>query len=802
MFVRASAISFIKGYNTVFSISGNDTEDREMLNLCFGKIIGNDSKSLLEKYLKLLIDYNLGAWIGSFIEELQDAKLQDAEEEINPDITQLLEDFNKVYLEKQDSVGEIMSEFDIAIQSNETEKCMELLNRLWSEIAKETWEDEIKNKLYFIGIAQCNLKMESVLIGQNSKIWFYFSDNVEKFVKLEEDSFKGGQGESGYYEFLTDKSYMDGKTYCSYNEPIFKDFEALLSKYKEIGKNMHQVMRYNFDEIRDALSSREFARFVFLTGLMFYNAADSDEFGDFILNYFPYLDTDYKTKLYIERMIVQTALNAKNLQLSAAVLNCMTMGYYGLTEKELRKNNDKEREKAIETIQESIELIGEVSVVVAKKIGLEPDMVESYIKDSLIKCGFLNKCCDFNDFDNKMLIVILKQNLLYFIETFLLKKDYDYNSCKTKYGERYIYSCFRRICRMDDSKYQLSNKIIEKAKKLQRNIKICVKNLNNKNMRYEQVKGVWDKINQDIVRRTEEGIVEKINSTSVEIKSLTEQADGEKNEEEKIKKYEELSKKITYDLSSAAFVNYRLESELACAGYEKTILKELGENTNDSLFNRVPNRRDEIKNELFQFEFLYRIYDRAPKINYANVIMPLTRSIEIVLNELFGKIKKDELFYYIDNQGKKCLTINKHFGDCNNKKTAVELGTAAHLFDDNKGKIKIWKNWWNRGGYVDLSELTKFAKIEYTLPTLQQAKDANGNTLYRTFEPYSKSISKDDTDDTNRKILFGALLYVSKEYRNKAAHIETLSSKDCEKCKKLLISEKKLFWILLATFKR
>ncbi len=299
---------------------------------------------------------------------------------------------------------------------------------------------------------------------------------------------------------------------------------------------------------------------------------------------------------------------------------------------------------------------------------------------------------------------------------------------------------------------------------------------------------------------------EKIELREEEWKQRTELREEEwKNlNDELVQKYEDKAKEVEKKaLQSAVGTNYshikeNVKNDLL--RYEQEVMNLLG--ISGSLLQKTDrsggNRGEIITSQLYTSELTFRLLtdsveDNEP-VDITISILPLTKSIELVLKELYNQISVNELEDFANskflNPGKDRKLYFDYDRSSNtfSKKSTIELWALIQLFNDQKININ-WEQWWNRNGsYVDLDILKKFAGA-VTLPQLE-----DGNLTCSV--PATFQTSK----EANRKILFNALNFIRDRYRNPIAH-STLQPQDYHDCRDYLISGQKLLWILLAIMK-
>lgn len=280
----------------------------------------------------------------------------------------------------------------------------------------------------------------------------------------------------------------------------------------------------------------------------------------------------------------------------------------------------------------------------------------------------------------------------------------------------------------------------------------------------------------------------------------------EEKVQELVSKYEEKAEEIRISSERVAFsANYKKikkDVDSSLLQYEEDIKSILG--IEESLLFKLDDRKQkklsyELKKQLYTSELTYHLLDEATEkgepIDVTISVLPLTKSIELVLKKLFSHIPLEALEDFSESKFKDPSEARKiFFNDVKpdvkpQKKEQIEMWALTQLFNDQIlcGK---WDQWWNSNSeYVDLSLLRKLSGI-ITLPQLEDKK-------YKSSDPASFQPS----DKENIKILYQALNYIRDRYRNPIAHSTRLKKDDYVNCRDILISGQKLFWILLAIIK-
>ncbi len=282
--------------------------------------------------------------------------------------------------------------------------------------------------------------------------------------------------------------------------------------------------------------------------------------------------------------------------------------------------------------------------------------------------------------------------------------------------------------------------------------------------------------------------------------------------EELNNKYEEKAEEIRINTEKSAIGQnyYKIKENVdeRLSEYEKETIRILGISETSILTKLDTGEKklsDELKKQLYTSELTFRLLDDAADddepVDITIAVLPLTKSIELVLRELYDRIDDKELGDSSNNIFKKSNDKKIYFSLDTTKKCylrkegkKVEMWALTQLFNDQLINVD-WNAWWNKNDkYMDLSLLEKFESFG-ELPQLEDGKTKSSN-------PAGFIKSGTEIIKTNRKILFQALNYIRDQYRNPIAHSTKLNKSDYEECRKILISGQKLFWILLAIIKK
>ena len=210
-------------------------------------------------------------------------------------------------------------------------------------------------------------------------------------------------------------------------------------------------------------------------------------------------------------------------------------------------------------------------------------------------------------------------------------------------------------------------------------------------------------------------------------------------------------------------------------------------------------------------ELVYRLLsarEDSDKLDFSAALISLTKCIEILLHEIYKRLKIIE-YPDIDNDTKKNYFFNGI------KKESVEFGKMIYALGDSKYTKKIINNkgteelifgsrysknfesrfkYWRGHEVIEIEKLKRFDGLEFRI---HDRKYVNNTPV---LEEYTSSFSQDSTN--NRILLIKALEYVKDNYRNKVAHKDGVSIKSCEDAREILLQTKDLMWILIYLTKR
>ncbi len=215
---------------------------------------------------------------------------------------------------------------------------------------------------------------------------------------------------------------------------------------------------------------------------------------------------------------------------------------------------------------------------------------------------------------------------------------------------------------------------------------------------------------------------------------------------------------------------------------------------------------DECKNMMITSEIVYRTLvarKDAETLDYSPSMIPLTKVIEYLLNDIYNRIKYNIVF---DGPG---MNIDSRSVDFFRDKytmkprNGLEMGPAIKMLSDgflrfergnlvyasyHLGQGRSRFSQWYGDEHVDWDLLRDFSGIKL---------DCNS---FETNSPVVKLTIGNDTN-VNRRIFIGALEYIKNFYRNKVAHKDGIKRPRMEKCREDMLTAQKLIWMLIYIIK-
>lgn len=220
---------------------------------------------------------------------------------------------------------------------------------------------------------------------------------------------------------------------------------------------------------------------------------------------------------------------------------------------------------------------------------------------------------------------------------------------------------------------------------------------------------------------------------------------------------------------------------------------------------------DECRNMLITAEIVYKtLSERADskELDYSPAMIPLTKVVEYLLNQVFNKIKP---FINFDNDFRikndyRDDNFRRIFGDSDDSgwkpKDSIELGPCIKMLCNgninlNSHEVLYESKWfcahgknrrqdWHVDNFINWSKLSRF------VPEIIQCNAFN--------DPKGKNTKKfafSNDVETNRLIFITSLEYVKNAYRNQVAHKNGIDKPKMDECRDNMILAKKLIWILI-----
>lgn len=239
---------------------------------------------------------------------------------------------------------------------------------------------------------------------------------------------------------------------------------------------------------------------------------------------------------------------------------------------------------------------------------------------------------------------------------------------------------------------------------------------------------------------------------------------------------------------------------------EEFYLQRLGISPEEMAENPTAKRKYfEIENLLVTSEFTYRelIKEERPELyDFSVSILPLTKSLEDILGEVFEKVKPEvkEKFNLKDNKMRFLRKIfDKEYFTLYDGVRMISPFKNISLEKNNDGTCSVITDLNEKGSafefdiftecgvnkYLDLTKLKDFAPLE-----LRVSSEKDG--LNECNIPLSP------TDDKHNQFVFGECIdYIRKYFRNVSAHRDGVRLETAENCREIMLVTQGVIWILL-----
>lgn len=249
--------------------------------------------------------------------------------------------------------------------------------------------------------------------------------------------------------------------------------------------------------------------------------------------------------------------------------------------------------------------------------------------------------------------------------------------------------------------------------------------------------------------------------------------------------------------------------------YVSLIAQTYGKNYRNSDFARRVHHDDkgcwdrldeECRSMMITSEIVYRTLvarQDADELDYSASMIPLTKVIEYLLNEIYSKLKGNIVF----DGPEMNIDFNsvRFFKDKNDTepKECLEMGPAIRVLSD--GHLKFGNRGFVYASYFLNPERSRFEEWKGNLYIdWSRLRDFKGTMLKcHSFDKGSgveQFILGSDTE-YNRKVFIGALEYIKNCYRNKVAHKDGINREKMEKCREDMLIAQKLIWMLIYIMK-
>ncbi len=820
--------SFIEGFIAL----NKDIKNVKQVQSCVERMFGQ-WEDRFRDYLDLLKKYHYEIWIVDFyrlVSEDFHARVFELDRLIGGIDERLLECCKKAATfegeERLDHEKELIrtwcgeegltryvmeAEFEPFFHEDQRLKCLKLQQRIWELYARRNWHGEDEEAVFgSLHIASLTGRMKEML---RSFAVTYYDLGIEGF------SPKDGENPDGrvLYHFLTERD-PDTKEEKAFNEPNLKRFEQVLEEFSDIGGNMLAVWEKGSSVFGHRLPEEARGDFLYCLLLFSFHGMEPDAFSSCLIRYYPRLPFELRKKVYAKRMIIKTAFKVHEISRHSALMNLVWDGVRIYPEEELKALEA----RALRGIKSGTGLLDELSKALADASHGETDksIYDRRIWDEVIKYREIlvlfgpeqKREAGPGEYRVDQLITFIR-NIAYGLEDD--KLGYYGSGLWLTEADREILSSERHemIKALNGINLELKN---AKPSIEHHALKEVFDRLKEESLRYseklliEDAGSMFAKLSDEMdqLRKQYE---EEVNGLAEENERLREQyeeeIDGlaEENEllredsenlrkiiEEMERKAEEAAEEIKRKANTELLNTWKEISLNKCREYEQEILSRL--NREGSLLDGTTCRQA-IEKELFTSEFVFHMLEQSERTigagtDYSVAILPLTKSVEIVLSELlYSRMSEADLESYTNNNGNQYLDTRKS-PTVKKNKDEIELGPLAYLFkNDDPG---VWKDPENGYKYVN------YAVLAEELCGLKLTTGDGRETEFKGVRQAYTEEERTKADEENRRTIFRAIMHVAKKYRNPVAHKDMFGESGYIKAKELILSEHRLLWVLLA----
>ncbi len=799
MFISNSVASFLKAYGTDITKFTSDT-----IKMKETYILSHDKE--LKAYLKILVECDLLYWIAEFYSNLEEKNADRFKLylwSLSENERKLCDEYRRVSTENQmkvyknpledyykdrDSIGSVLNRLIWNPHNNDEEKkkWFGILISLWEKMSSYHWDDVSKNRIYAECLRQCVDTTDMVLMNE-------FQDNVSIGIPTIDTEWDDADE---YYKVLTGR--ISNYSIVNDKKVGIRNFVEKVPEFKEIGKYIIDTVEQADDIIRSAFDRDDESRLFYQAALSCFNVMGYEEFAKFLIRYYDRIG-NYKEALCMDRMFVKTVMETKDIRLATSLMGAFI---YDKDKTVFRVN--KIRDEAKSSINEMTDII--------------ESAVREY-KDRYKELGYENlEDIIWGDYIKQPefweIIRGLDENCRKeFINALSLKKLWVYLN-NIRWG-------------IDDMKHTLlpqmgknqqillwekHNYLIKLTEKMQQALK------DERQIKWRDGRR---RLEREFTEHVEKLVLENMKNSLRELQAEIEKmrscykdSDGDEKErilQDALEKYEKRTKTILDEVGNILNITGITERQ-DYMKFEMEIREIIGEQEKEDLMStRLENDvKEKIKDELFtsaQVFFLLGVTkkEQDEPVDFSVAILPLTKTLELVVNALFARIDIADIKHNLINADKNNFYLQKDENSKNGpriKRDSIDLGTGARLFLRNNVDCNLGVcDWWNHNGeYADFSVLSKLSGM--SVKRYVDFRNKDYTEIIESFERYGNDGKTDaEIDEENIDKLCQALIRIAYKYRNPVAHTEFFEESGYDACKKELISEYKLLWVVLAMMK-
>lgn len=599
-------------------------------------------------------------------------------------------------------------------------------------------------------------------------------------------------GKSGLY-FYSDNDFIT-ESVGNFDGHFLRWAKSFNAEHPEMADNLKGIIERGYSAVSSVSRNNEMDFLILMGILLEYSAGNTTESSRLLLKYYNKLTTETRNRLVVQIVLIRCIIECDDYDLANKLFSLYSAE--SATYDEVGNYN-------AYLMREMVQFIRETKDWILKQEDLEFGTMKKW-SDIIFENGrneMIDGTCDAASTllaKGEIIGEDLAKKVCYIVEALSNRKGVDYRKLGCgEYEDEYAYIL-------------LGNWMTRHGQALVDEFR------NETKYYYESIKRkknhglISHSLKMSLHHREKSMLKDQIAEMNSVLESLRDSIDDDAKSDDSANEFEKaLARQVDEYI---IMLNDRLlrysnshgeKKEAVLASYSE-FLSRYSEESRDIYhpFNQLDHQEEmDVTNYLVTSEIVFQFLETreySDEVDYSPALIPLTKSLEVVMNHLFHsmEVQYDERY------------SNLYFNQSNNTvKQSIELGPAIKLlqskqyinydrrnrrlyFAGNRIGHSLFEDWNGRNA-IDIRKLRRYSDISIKF-----------NDRVRPDVYVERELSFGNDDNQNRMLLAKGIDYIRTNYRNIVAHKETVSQTKVTECKALLIQSEKLMWIIINALKK